>query len=172
MSELTDADLEAMEKRCEAVHTEAVRENSPWNPWFMGQAEILATDLSALIAALREARALIAAEVEEVGWLKEIAIRAGYDLDARAVCRKTGFQNCTQCPRLECCDNQSRFSKYEIAMGERRKSAEVERVKRLEKVAEAAKVIRDYESFECTEGKIGADLDAALAELDAGEGSC
>ncbi len=49
------------------------------------------------------------------------------------------------------------------------RAAEVERVKRLEKVAEAAKVIRDYESFECTEGKIGADLDAALAELDAGE---
>ena len=56
MTDLTDADLEAMEKRCEAVRTEAVRENSPWNPWFMGQAEILATDIPALIAALREAR--------------------------------------------------------------------------------------------------------------------
>ena len=71
MPDLTDADLEAMEKRCEAVRTEAVRENSPWNPWFMGQAEILATDLPALIRELQAAREREAALLAEGRLLKK-----------------------------------------------------------------------------------------------------
>lgn len=40
-----------------------------------------------------------------------------------------------------------------------------ERVRRLEEVAEAAEIIQGYESFEDNFGKLGADLDAALAAL-------
>lgn len=44
------------------------------------------------------------AEIERLrGWGKAI----GYDLDAVEECHKTHLQNCSQCPRLECCDNIS-----------------------------------------------------------------
>lgn len=45
-------------------------------------------------------------------------------------------------------------------------AAEVERVKGLEVVAEAAQVIQGYEDFESNFGKLGKALDAALAALE------
>jgi len=43
-------------------------------------------------------------------------------------------------------------------------AAEVERVKRLERIEDKARTIYEYNSFESMMGKMGAELDAALAE--------
>jgi hypothetical protein len=83
-------------------------------------------DVGVLCAALAELEGS-----EELEWLKEIAKRAGYQLDVVEVCRATHVQNCTACPRLECCDNLSMFSPGEVAK-RARALQEIERLRGIE----------------------------------------
>ena len=126
---LTDADLGAMLERCEAVHTEAVRENSPWNPWFMGQAEILATDLPAVIRELQAAREREAALLAEGRLLKEATedLLGGWRYIRQAYGDLYGVGW-----------GRAQHKGEQALSGSPLVSAEVERVKAMEKVAEAA----------------------------------
>lgn len=79
-----------------------------------------------LVEAHEEVKAQLKAEIERLkGWAKTI----GYDLDAVEECHKMHLQNCSQCPRLECCDNISPM---------RELKAEIERLRGL--MGEGARV--------------------------------
>jgi hypothetical protein len=171
MSDLTDADLEAMEKRRVRASNELYNVNH-----LRGNASTaLEEDIPALIAALREARAerdamsnLYAHEghkslvllnentslLAENRLLRDIVQTARLFLEANPELNGTGPLR-GDMEALDCSPSAT--------------AAEVERVKRLGKVAEAASIIQEYEAFEASYGGMGANLDAALAELDAGE---
>ena len=165
MPDLTDADLEAMEKRCEKEL------EGPW-PHVIYPAHAR-SDVPALIAALREAQGerdgfkaenrLLVACLNSIRCLAVEGIGAEWEELAPKVV--SIYATCTG-PEL-------------VPLT----AAEAERVKRLEKVAEAARALRSehradfmddgarqdrlYELFQLLDEH---DEAAALAELDAGEG--
>ena len=152
MSDLTEVELEAMEKRCEKEL------EGPW-PHVIYPAHAR-SDVPALIAALREAR----------------AERDGFKAENRLL-REWLNKATTKLCRLNIAWT---WPSPDIA---RLTAAEAARVQRLEKVAEAAKALRSehradfmddgarqdrlYELFQLLDKH---DEAAALAEIDAGEG--
>ena len=203
MSDLTDADLEAMEKRCEAATKEwsDVRFSlSTVGPgplkWTHSHAKWYMDNLYALIAALRAARA-------ERDTMAELYAREGHK---SLVLLNENTSLLAENRLLVACLNSIRclavegigaeweelapkvVSIYATCIGPELvplTAAEVARVQRLEKVAEAAKALRSehradfmddgarqdrlYELFQLLDEH---DEAAALAELDAGEGTC
>ena len=164
MSDLTDADLEAMEQRRVRASNELYNVNH-----LRGNASTaLEEDIPALIAALREARG-------ERDTMSELYAREGHkslvllneNTSLLAENRLLRDVVAEYMLSLKEWSNEYWESRLDVAP---LTAAEVERVKRLEKVAEAASIIQEQEAFEASYGGMGANLDAALAEYDAGEG--
>ena len=175
MSDLTEADLEAMEKRCEKEL------EGPW-PHVIYPAHAR-SDVPALIAALREARGkrdVMSELYAREGHKSLVLLNENTSLQAEnRLLREWLNKATTKLCRLNIAWT---WPSPDIA---RLTAAEAARVQRLEKVAEAAKALRSehradfmddgarqdrlYELFQLLDEH---DEAAALAELDAGEGAC
>ena len=165
MPDLTDADLEAMEKRCEKEL------EGPW-PHVIYPAHAR-SDVPALIAALREAQGELEQEIHLVfdGPPEHVA--------GRFVEAENSAGESISVGRWE-----QRGEYWHLIIP---RAAEVERVKRLEKVAEAAREhlhilycpheyrpVDDCSTWNYNDGEPCPVMSvcAALAELDAGEEPC